>query len=67
MVIFPDARAGRLTIHVDPARPEVWRQEPYAGDLAVWARVAEQMHMAMAVEVGGQLTMLTPGDGPFGR
>ena len=52
MMVFPMASERRLTVHVDPARPDVWQQEPFAGDLAKWAVAAERMRMRLSVIVG---------------
>lgn len=52
MMVFPMASERRLTIHVDPARADAWQAEPYAADLANWARAAQRMGMRLSVVVG---------------
>lgn len=54
MMVFPLASAKRLTVHVDPARADAWRQEPYAADLANWAQAARRMGLRLAIVVGRQ-------------
>ncbi len=38
MVVYPAAEGNRLTVHVDPARPDAWRQEPHYSEIRRWAR-----------------------------
>lgn len=52
MMIFPMAAEKRLTVHVDPARAEVWQAQPYASDLANWAQAAQRMGIRLSVVVG---------------
>lgn len=52
MMVFPMASEKRLTVHVDAERPDAWRQQPYAADLAQWAVAAERMGMRLSVAVG---------------
>lgn len=52
MMVFPLAAEKRLTVHVDPARADAWQSEPYAADLANWARAATRMGMRLSVVVG---------------
>ncbi len=40
MVLYYDDDANRLGVHVDPAKPDSWRQAPYYSDLKIWARAA---------------------------
>jgi hypothetical protein len=38
MVVFPAPEGTRLSIHVDPQRPNAWKEEPYHSDMRAWAR-----------------------------
>lgn len=62
MMVFPLASARRLTVHVDPARPQVWQAEPFRSDLARWALAAEQTGLRLTVMVGrAQVAVLAGG------
>jgi hypothetical protein len=50
----------RLAAHVDPARPDAWRREPFYGQLKEWARVAAEMRGQVVVYVGRRATVLLP-------
>lgn len=39
MVIVLDNDGNRLAIHVDPARPEVWLEQPFYADIKEWGRL----------------------------
>ena len=40
MMAFPSPRGDAIWVHVDPARPNAWREEPFYSDLKNWARAA---------------------------
>jgi hypothetical protein len=58
MVITRD-KAG-VYIHVDPARPDAWRKEPYYSDLKVWASRFVQRDLVTLVFVGDNVTAILP-------
>lgn len=60
MMIFPDAARNRLAVHVDPARPDAWKADPYHSDLRQWARAAEQMGFQVYVAIGRQIVAILP-------
>lgn len=37
MVIVPELEGMRIAIHVDPSRPNAWREEPFYSDIQDWA------------------------------
>jgi len=39
MVIVWAPERNRIAINVDPDRPNVWREEPYYSDIAMWATI----------------------------
>lgn len=39
MVIVLDNDGNRLAIHVDPAVPNAWREQPFYADIKQWARL----------------------------
>jgi len=58
MVMSSDA--GGLYIHVDPARADAWRKEPYYTELKTWARNFAQRNVMTIVLVGESLTAILP-------
>jgi hypothetical protein len=60
MMIYPMAAEKRLAVHVDPARPDAWRAEPFHADLRQWAVVAERMGMQLTVAVGRRIIAILP-------
>ena len=55
-------RAQRIGIicYVDPGYPNVWRQQPYHGDLRTWARRAVSNEHHVIVNVGGRTFAILP-------
>jgi len=49
MVLCTEAGDKRIAVHVDPAFPKVWREEPYYGTLKDFAR--------QVVDAGGQVVV----------
>jgi hypothetical protein len=60
MMIYPMAAEKQLAVHVDPARPEAWRTEPFHSDLRQWAVAAERMEMQLTVAVGRRIFAILP-------
>ncbi len=60
MVIFPAADQKRLAIHVDPARPDAWKEPPFHADLRQWAVAAEKMDFQVFVAVGRRVIAILP-------
>jgi hypothetical protein len=42
VLAYDEVHAPRLSVHVDPARPEIWRKEPYYSQIKRWAVAAAQ-------------------------
>jgi len=40
VLAYDDKHAPRLSVHVDPARPNIWREEPYYSQIKRWAVAA---------------------------
>ena len=51
MVIVLDNDGNRLAIHVDPARPNAWRAQPFYAEIKEWARLAtaEAKHVVVCI------------------
>jgi hypothetical protein len=60
MMIFPDATQGRLAVHVDPARPDAWKADPYHEDLRRWAAAADKMGFQVYVAIGRRIVAILP-------
>lgn len=56
------AEAGRngLAVHVDPARPDAWRREPYFGWLKTRARDAARVRGQVVAYVGRRAIVILP-------
>lgn len=51
-------KANRIVIHVDPARPEAWRAEPFYATIKQWARRAQSQGSWVMVWVGPKATVV---------
>lgn len=40
VLAYEEAHAPRLSVHVDPGRPNAWREEPYYSQIKRWAAAA---------------------------
>lgn len=53
-------KAKRIAIHVDPARPDAWRAEPYYSAIKDWARNAARDHGTVMVWTGDKAILVLP-------
>lgn len=60
MVIALATDANRLTVFVDPDRPNAWRKEPYYSDIKSWARAAAKNQGRVVVSLGNDVIVVTP-------
>lgn len=60
MVIALAIDANRLTVFVDPDRPDAWRKEPYYSDIKSWAKVAAKNQGRVIVSLGNEVIVVTP-------
>jgi len=60
MVIALATDANRLTVFVDPDRPDVWRKELYYSDIKSWARAAVKNQGRVVVSLGYEVIVVTP-------
>lgn len=61
MVVALTTDAKRLTVFVDPDRPEAWRKEPFYSDIKDWARAAEKNKGRVVISQGSAVIAVTPG------
>ncbi len=60
-LIFVENRADNMfAIHVDPQRPDAWRQEPYHGWLRRFAHEAVMQSMAVLVFINHRIWVVHP-------
>ena len=60
MVIVSELDGARIAIHVDPSRPEAWREEPYYSEIKEWSCCAAEDMMQVVVCVGNRATVILP-------
>lgn len=59
LLVNYEAAHNRIAVHVDPARPGAWRQEPYYSTLKAWARTAEAQGGTVVVWAGHNVTVVS--------
>lgn len=50
----------RIAIHVDPDRPDAWRDEPFYATLKRWSRKAEADGGSLVIWAGNRMTVVMP-------
>jgi hypothetical protein len=55
-----ETRHNRIVIHVDPARPDAWRVEPYYSEIRNWARNAARDQGLVVVWTGHHAVAILP-------
>lgn len=60
MVVAPELDGERVVIHVDPARPTAWRDQPYYADIKRWAAFAARDLRPVIVSVGDRSIVILP-------
>lgn len=58
LVLGSDGR--RLTIFVDPNRPDAWRREPFYGQIKQWASASIAAGAQVVIDVKGRKTLILP-------
>ena len=56
VLAYDEVHAPRLSVHVDPARPDAWRKEPYYSQIKRWA-VAAVARRGQVIVWQGQSTI----------
>jgi hypothetical protein len=64
MVVVTEAFAHSVVVHVDPDRPDAWREEPYYSQLCQWARTAADKNWQLIVWQGSRKIVLAPQSTP---
>jgi hypothetical protein len=60
MVIASEFDGQRIVIHVDPGRPNAWREQPYYRDLKQWAAFAARDLRLIIVAIGKNSIVILP-------
>jgi hypothetical protein len=60
LIISSEGSYQRLTIHVDQARPDAWRRQPYYALIKEWSRKALSERKQVVIKVGQRSIMLLP-------
>jgi len=60
IVLVASQGQNRLAAHVDPARADAWRREPFYQRLKEWARAAARVRGQVVVYVGRRATVILP-------
>jgi hypothetical protein len=62
MVVVLEDQVGELVIHTDPARPHIWRREPFHSDIRRWARAAARNGRRVVVWEGDRKIVVSPSE-----
>lgn len=60
MMLYYDAEARRMEVHVDPNMPEAWKRAPYYDDLRSWARKAAPRRGQVVVCANDEMIAILP-------
>ena len=60
MVVVVIRATGGITVHVDPARRDAWRKQPYYGDLKAWAATLYPQKRHLVVVQGEDVIAVMP-------
>jgi hypothetical protein len=60
MVVVREEFTHALVVHVDPDRPDAWREEPFHSQLLQWARTAADKHWQVIVWQGNRKIIVAP-------
>jgi hypothetical protein len=59
-VLVAELDGRRIAVHVDPQRPDAWRQEPYYSQFKQWARDGAASGLHVTAQVGRHSWVLLP-------
>lgn len=60
MVIVSELDGNRVAIHVDPGRPNAWREPPYYDEIKQWAVFAAQHAQQVVVCIRNRAIVVLP-------
>jgi hypothetical protein len=59
-MVTADAVQNRITVHVDPARPDAWRRHPFYRAMKDWSRHAAGKQGQVVVTIGKRAIVIFP-------
>jgi hypothetical protein len=60
MVIASEEGGRRVSVYVDPARPDAWRRDPFHRDIKQWAQWAVEGGQQVLVHAAGRAIAILP-------
>jgi hypothetical protein len=60
LIISSGVSRNRVSVHVDPARPDAWRKQPYYATMKAWAREGLAKRQQVVVMIGQRSIVLLP-------
>jgi hypothetical protein len=60
MVLVSELDGNRVAIHVDPSRPDAWREQPYYDEIKHWARLAAPEMRQVVVCIRNRAIVILP-------
>lgn len=60
VLAYDELHAPRLSVHVDPGRPNAWREEPYYAQIKRWAAAAAAKRGQVVVCLGARTIAVLP-------
>lgn len=60
IVLSPEHEGNRLTIYVDPAVPNRWREEPYYSQIKHWGRTGFEQQFQVLIYIGYRVIAVLP-------
>lgn len=60
IVLVSELGGKRIAAHMDPARPDAWRNEPFYSQLKRWAQDGVITHDQVVAYVGNRVTVIFP-------
>jgi hypothetical protein len=64
LIVAFDEYPYAVAIHVDPASPDAWRQEPFFSQIHKWSRIAARRHAEVVVWQGDSKIVISPHASP---
>jgi hypothetical protein len=60
LIVTQENDTGRVLIHVDPARPDAWRREPYYATIKSWGAALTAQRQQLIVWLGDEAIIILP-------
>jgi hypothetical protein len=60
LVIVSELDGHRIAVHVDPGRPNAWREQPFYDEVKRWSALAAQDRHQVVVCIGNRAIVILP-------